>query len=214
MRFLVLLVVCCSISCKQEKKYHATEPTKNVQIGALADIRAFQKNLNEVFKNPDTSPLPDRYRKDFERLSFFAPDTNLIVEAHIELTPNAIPFDMPTTTERTAREVVYGIAHFELNGKQQQLEIYQNKELMLEEGYEDYLFLPFTDATNGNTTYEGGRYLDLRIPSGTTIELNFNKAYNPNCVYNKKYSCPLVPSVNALNVKIEAGVKAFEPVSK
>lgn len=206
----------CLLSCKPEKKYHDTAVgnMENAPTSALGEITAFQKKLNEEFRNPETSPLPDRYRKDFETLEFFAPDTNLIFQGRLELTPNAIPFDMPTTTDRKSREVVYGIVHFSINGNPQQLEIYQNKELMEKEGYEDYLFLPFTDETNGDNTYEGGRYLDLRIPSGTTIEINFNKAYNPYCVYNKKYSCPIVPSINALNVKIEAGVKAFKPQNK
>jgi len=212
MRHFFLLIFLCSLSCKSDKKYHYTGAKEGtvVQINAIADIAAFQKKLNTEFKNPETSPLPDRYRKDFDGLEFFAPDTTLIVLARLELTPNALPFDMPTTTERLSREVVYGIAYFTLNGSPQQLEIYQNKELNLQEGYEDYLFLPFTDETNGETSYMGGRYLDLRIPSGTYIEINFNKAYNPSCVYNKKYSCPIVPSVNALDFKIEAGVKDFK----
>lgn len=213
MRYILLLILVCFFSCKPEKKYHDMESEKAeiTQSNAMADIAVFQKELNAEFRNPETSPLPDRYRKDFESLNFYAADTSFIVNARLELTPNALPFDMPTTTERKSREVVFGVAHFTLNGSPQLLEIYQNKELMLEEGYEDYLFLPFTDETNGETTYGGGRYLDLRIPSGTTIQINFNKAYNPSCAYNKKYSCPIVPKVNALKFKIEAGVKDFNP---
>ena len=81
---------------------------------------------------------------------------------------------------------------------------------MQEEGYEDYLFLPFTDKTNGEETYAGGRYIDLSIPEGDSITIDFNKAYNPYCAYNKKFSCPLVPSVNALDTKVLAGVKDFK----
>ena len=81
---------------------------------------------------------------------------------------------------------------------------------MREEGYEDYLFLPFTDLTNGEETYGGGRYIDLSIPEGNTIQLDFNKAYNPYCTYNKKFSCPLVPSVNSIKTRVVAGVKDFK----
>ena len=216
MRRLIFLIIISFLSCKTDKKYHVAKAadTAGIQETGLADIVAFQKKLNEEFKDPETSPLPDRYRKNFEGLDFFEADTSLILHARLERTPHALPFDMPTTTERLSREVVYGIAHFEINGKQQQLEIYQNKELMLEEGFEDYLFLPFTDKTNDESTYAGGRYIDLRIPEGTSIEINFNKAYNPYCAYNKKYSCPIVPAVNALDIKIEAGVKAFETDTK
>jgi hypothetical protein len=163
-----------------------------------------------VFKNPETSPLPDRYRKDFEGLEFFEPNHEYMVKAKFVRTPGAIPFLMPTTTNRKSEEVVYGIAHFELNGVSHQLEIYQNKELMLKDEYKDHLFLPFLDRTNGEETYAGGRYIDLSIPKEDSIVIDFNKAYNPYCVYNKKYSCPIVPGVNTLDTCILAGVKDFK----
>ena len=86
----------------------------------------------------------------------------------------------------------------------------QSMELLEEEGYESYLCLPFLDETNGSETYGGGRYIDLNIPEGDSLELDFNRAYNPYCVYNKKYSCPLVPRQNYLKTKVRAGVKDFK----
>jgi uncharacterized protein len=207
--FLFFIVLC---SCKGEKKYHDTAKTVVVvkEATKMASILKFQQELNAEFKNPDSSPLPDRYRKDFEALDFFPADTSYVVVARLERTPEALPFLMPTNTERTSEEVVYGIAHFQLNGKDFRLEVYQNPELMQQQKYEDYLFLPFTDLTNGNETYGGGRYLDLEIPEGDTLVIDFNKAYNPYCVYNKKFSCPLVPKVNHLNTRVLAGVKDFK----
>ena len=181
-----------------------------VSSEAVAGIIAFQEKLNREFKNPETSPLPDRYRKDFKGLDFFHPDTNYIVTARFERTPDAKPFMMPTNTDRKTEEVVFGIAHFELNGKKHQLEVYRTLDLIDEEGFEDYLFLPFMDETNGSETYGGGRYIDLRIPEGDTLVIDFNKAYNPYCVYNKKYSCPLVPRQNYLRTSVRAGVKDFK----
>lgn len=204
------------ISCKQDKKYHDEKEieTAYVSQNTLKDILDFQSKLNEEFKNPETSPLPDRYRKEFESLDFFQPDTSYVVKAKFVLTPEALPFLMPTTTDRKSEEVVYGIAHFQLNGKEHRLEIYQNKKLMLEEEYKDYLFLPFTDQTNAEESYAGGRYIDLSIPKTDSILIDFNKAYNPYCAYNKKYSCPIVPSVNALDIKVLAGVKDFKKGKK
>lgn len=198
--------------CKQGKKYHDEDSLQINQTGseALQGILDYQKEKNAEFKNPDTSPLPDRYRKDFDGLDFFEPNTTYIVKAKFVRTPDAIPFQMPTTTDRKTTEVVFGIAHFVLNGQQRQLEVYQNKELMLEEGFEDYLFLPFTDLTNDEETYGGGRYIDLRIPDADVIMIDFNRAYNPSCAYNKKYSCPIVPKINDLQTKVLAGVKAFD----
>ncbi len=213
--YTLILILCGMIllqACKEKKKYHdvAEKEMASISTDATADILKFQKELNEEFKNPETSPLLDKYRKDFESLDFFPPDTNYVIQAKLVRTPEALPFMMPTTTDRKTEEVVYGIAHFTLNGEARQLEIYQNKELMLEEGFVDYLFLPFTDMTNEEETYGGGRYIDLRIPEGDIITIDFNRAYNPYCAYNKKYSCPIVPSVNHMDTKVLAGVKAFE----
>lgn len=204
------------IGCKPEKKYHDEVETAAVieEADALADILNFQKELNAEFKNPETSPLPDRFRKDFEGLEFFNPDTAYVVTAKFMRTPEAIPFMMPTTTDRKSEEVVYGVAEFTLQGKNHKLEVYQNSELMKEEGYENYLFLPFGDETNGEETYTGGRYIDLKIPDSDKLVIDFNQAYNPLCVYNKKYSCPLVPGVNDLDTKILAGVKDFKKGKK
>lgn len=210
--FVIIAVMFMLFSCKQEKKYHDADQDKKslVTSDKLADILKFQEKLNAEFKDPETSPLADRFRIVFETLDFFQPDTNYVIVAEFIRTPEALPFSMPTTTERESTEVVYGIAKFTLNGKIQQLEIYQTPELISQEKYKNYLFLPFTDATNGEETYGGGRYLDLRIPDGNQIVLDFNKAYNPYCAYNKKYSCPLVPAVNNIDSEIRVGVKAFE----
>lgn len=214
MKFSTLLIITLLLfvtGCKEKKKYHDTikKEVFSDKSGALKSIIKFQEDLNEEFKNPETSPLPDRYRKDFEALDFFAADTSYVIDARFVRTPDAVPFLMPTTTERESEEVVYGVAHFSLNGTSHQLEVYQNEELMLEEGFEDYLFLPFTDLTNGEETYGGGRYIGLIIPEGNTIRIDFNKAYNPYCVYNKKFSCPLVPKVNNLNTRVVVGMKDF-----
>ncbi|MBT8286254.1 MAG: DUF1684 domain-containing protein [Flavobacteriaceae bacterium] len=200
-----------SVSCGDGKKYHDQAASKEIPSDRkLASIIEFQNSLNEEFSDPEVSPLPDRYRKDFKGLEFFKPDTLYSVLATFVRTPDAIPFMMPTNTDRLSEEVVYGIVTFTLNGKKYQLEVYQNEELKSEEDYEDYLFLPFTDETNGELTYEGGRYIDLTIPEEDTLVIDFNKAYNPYCAYNKKYSCPLVPSQNHIGTRILAGVKAFK----
>jgi uncharacterized protein (DUF1684 family) len=212
MKYFVFLLILLTFSCGQRKKYHDAESNREgVVPKKLRAILKYQEEKNMEFKNPDTSPLPDRYRKHFEGLDFFPADTNYVVTAKFERTPDARPFFMPTTTDRKSEEVVYGIARFELNGLEHELEVYQGLDLMEEEGFEDYLFLPFLDLTNGGETYGGGRYLDLTIPDGDTLIIDFNQAYNPYCVYNKKYSCPLVPRQNFMNTKVMAGVKDFVP---
>lgn len=198
--------------CADRKRYHdeMKQPELPATDHALAGALAFQQAMNETFSDPETSPLPDRYRKDFKGLDFFEPDSLYQVRALFIRTPEAEPFMMPTTTERLSREVRYGIAHFSLMGKAYKLEVYKNLEAVPETEREASLFLPFLDNTNGETTYAGGRYLDLSIPDGDSLIIDFNKAYNPYCAYNKKYSCPIVPRVNYLDTEIRAGVKAFK----
>jgi len=209
------------ISCKQSKKYHDTEvQTENIvgegvfntqaeRDSILKSVLDFQEELNASFKDPEESPLVDKDKMNFESLDYFLPNADYVIRAKLIRTPNALPFGMPTTTDRISQERVYGRLQFNLKGKQFSLEVYQSLDLLEKEGYEDYLFLPFTDLTNGNETYGGGRYLDLRTVQGDSIWIDFNKSYNPYCAYNKKYSCPVVPSQNHLEIDVQAGVKAF-----
>jgi len=212
MRVLLLAFLLLAFGCKEGKKYHdLSDNSKEIpENDVIADILEFQKTINEEYKNPETSPLYDKDRKDFTSLDFFKPDTSLRVVAKFVRTPEAVPFLMPTTTDRKSTEVVYGIAYFNLKGNDYQLEVYQNPDLTAQEEYREYLFLPFSDASNGKETYTGGRYIDLTIPEADNIIIDFNKAYNPYCAYNKKYSCPIVPKVNTIDIPILAGVKAFK----
>ncbi|SFW73246.1 hypothetical protein SAMN02927921_03779 [Sinomicrobium oceani] len=198
-------------SCKGDKRYHQPKDSAIADTtNAIWDIEQFQRELNEEFRNPEVSPLRARDRKNFKGLDFFSIDTTWRVKAKLKRTPGESSFFMPTTTDRVTEEIRYGILYFEIAGKEYQLNVYQNQELITREGYEDYLFLPFSDETNGEETYGGGRYIDLRIPKGEELILDFNKAYNPYCAYNKKYSCPIVPPENMLPVAVKAGVKSFE----
>lgn len=169
----------------------------------------FQRTMNADFKDASKSPLKKKDRKDFEGLDFFDFDSTYIVKALLKRTPNTEWFNMKTTTDRVSEERVYGVLTFELKGKSYSLNLYQGKALMQKEGFEDYLFLPFLDRTNGFETYGGGRYIDTKIVKGDTMIIDFNKAYNPYCVYNAKYSCPIIPRVNFLNIRVEAGIKKF-----
>ncbi len=116
---------------------------------------------------------------------------------------------MKTTGTRLPEYVKYGELIFLLNENEFKLNLYQNVELIKKEGYADYLFLPFSDLTCGKESYLGGRYIDMRIPKGDKVTIDFNKAYNPYCAYNHKYSCPIVPLDNDLEIEILAGVKKF-----
>ncbi|WP_298551245.1 DUF1684 domain-containing protein [uncultured Algibacter sp.] len=170
----------------------------------------FQKEINADYKDASKSPLKYKDRKNFTSLDFFKFDSTYVVKANFKRTSNEKAFKMKTTTSRLPIYVKYGELTFNLKGKLYKLNIYQNQDLMQEEAYKDYLFLPFLDETNGLESYGGGRYIDAIIPEADTIIIDFNKAYNPYCAYNDKYSCPIVPRKNYLKTRVEAGVKAFE----
>lgn len=175
----------------------------------IKDIEAYQASANKEFSNEETTILTPEDFEHFTALDFYPINLKYRVTANLVRTPNEKPFLMPTTTERLPEYVKYGEAHFSVDDKDLKLELYQSTKHDKEEGYEDYLFLPFTDLTSGDGSYGGGRFLDARIPKGDKMVLDFNKAYNPYCAYNSKYSCPIPPKVNDLLVRIEAGVKAF-----
>ncbi|MAP79686.1 MAG: hypothetical protein CL526_01230 [Aequorivita sp.] len=176
----------------------------------LAESKAAQNKLNEKFSNPETTILEAKDFINFEGLQFYPLDEKYIVKAKFVRMPNEKPFLMPTTTSRTPEYVKYGEAHFSLEGNNFVLNLFKSTQPYDEPGYEDYLFLPFTDLTSGDGSYGGGRFLDQRIPEGDTITIDFNKAYNPYCAYNPRYSCPIPPKENDLAIRIEAGVKDYK----
>ena len=179
------------------------------QEDMVQEIKKYQTSENEKFSDPETTILEAKDLKGFSGLEFYPINLKYRIEAVFVRTPNEKPFLMPTTTDRLPEYVKYGEAHFILDGKNLKLELYQITSHESEEGYEDYLFLPFTDLTSGDGSYGGGRFLDARIPAGETIILDFNKIYNPYCAYSSKYSCPIPPKENDLLVRIESGVKDF-----
>ncbi|WP_127844577.1 DUF1684 domain-containing protein [Psychroflexus aestuariivivens] len=170
-------------------------------------IIEFQNHLTQEYKNPDKSPLSKKEIKKFEGHDFFPIDENFKVKAEFEKIQNPTPFLMKTSSERLPTYEVFGIAIFEINNQKFQLNIYQSHRLREIEEYKNDLFLPFTDLTNGDQTYSGGRYIDLEIPDGNSIVIDFNKAYNPYCAYSHNYSCPKPPAENDLDIEIKAGIK-------
>jgi len=71
------------------------------------------------------------------------------------------------------------------------------------------LFVMFADATSGRETYGAGRFMYIAMPVENTVEVDFNKAYNPPCAFNDFATCPLPPQQNRLKTKVEAGEKKY-----
>jgi len=197
MRFLALVLLVVLFNCSESKR-------------PIVGETPFQKRMNNEFKDASKSPLKTKDLKRFKSLDFFPVDSSFVVKAVLKRTPETPWFMMATNTERRTKERVYGILEFTLKNKLVQLNVYQSAEYVDSDDMRDYLFLPFLDLTNGESTYAGGRYLDLSKPKGDTLKLDFNKAYNPYCAYNEKFSCPIVPRENFIELPVTAGVKAFK----
>src|ERR1700704_1549855 len=145
-------------------------------------------------------------------LRFFPVDENYRVQCVFEPVENSRWFKMETSGPVKKMYRTYGIAHFTLHDTLLKLNIYQSQSLMETKEYRDYLFIPFTDITSGNESYEGGRYFDFKSNDilNKKFELDFNKAYNPYCAYvSNRYSCPIPPKENDLPVAIRAGEMVF-----
>ena len=197
MRILLSIVIIFSFSCREEKRYQDVNLTE------------YQRQVNNYFKDASVSPLKPKDLKNFQGLDFFEFDSIYVVKAKIEETKESLPFKMKTTTDIPADVRKYADLFFQISDKEFELSVYENLEYEGAEGYENYLFLPFLDETNEDETYGGGRYLDLFLNGTDSIIIDFNKAYNPKCVYDENFSCPIVPRKNFLNTRIEAGVKNF-----
>ena len=170
------------------------------------DLTPFQREINDFFKDASVSPLKKRDLKNFRGLDFFTYDSTYLVTAKLTKTPKEKPFMMLTTTDMVVEYIKYGTVSFELLDNQYSLDIYKNLE---DPNERDNLFLPFLDDTNGNESYGGGRYINLDIPQVDNLIIDFNSAFNPYCVYDEKYSCPIVPRENYLPLEIKAGVMNF-----
>ncbi|MFT3980509.1 MAG: DUF1684 domain-containing protein [Ferruginibacter sp.] len=150
-------------------------------------------------------------REDKSYFNFYAPDAAYKVEAAFEALHDSAGFIMPTSGTKTKKFFRYGTLKFTLNNRPLQLTLYRSESLMTDTAYKDYLFLPFTDATSGDESYGGGRYIDLRLGDivNNKVIIDFNKAYNPYCAYAKGYNCPIPPRENDLPVAIRAGEMDF-----
>lgn len=117
------------------------------------------------------------------------------------------PYDPPRVVQtpdvlgNRIEEPCPGAAVFELDGSTVRLEPTGDAE----EG----LFLVFADATNGVESYGGGRFLSVDPPSNGEVILDFNRAYNPPCVFTPYATCPLPTPANHVDVQIRAGEKMW-----
>jgi len=176
---------------------------EQINTAYIEDVVEFRKDKDERFKFTDDSPLDKSQKVVFDSLRYFPPNPAMRVQADLtRLDDNRIITLQTTQKGGTQQYIRWAKASFQLLGK--------DHELILLKPYGDAskktLHLFFKDETSGEETYGGGRYIDIE-PGKTTCMIDFNMAFNPYCVYNSYYVCPIPPKENKLSIEIKAGEK-------
>ncbi len=203
LRQLYLFTFFLLISCTASKVMEIPE-----DYGQM--IENHRNKYKADFLKADPSPLTEA---DLPNLRFYPADETFNVTATFTKTENGKSIEFATSSGMKKSYIEYGKATFTIRDTTCTLSIYMSLQLRAIPQYQDYLFLPFKDFTSAETTYGGGRYLDLKtsdIKDNQTIVLDFNKCYNPYCAYQSTgWNCPIPPDDNHLKMHIEAGEMDF-----
>jgi uncharacterized protein (DUF1684 family) len=146
-------------------------------------------------------------RAHFAGFAYFDGDAKYCVDASFEPAKNEKQFAMAAFNGKTIPFRKYGVLRFQLGGAVRSLAADQRMDLPAKE--RNWVLIPFQDGTNGHETYGGGRYLQLDLPLPAHAVLDFNRAFNPLCAYDSKFTCPVPPPQNRLPIPVPAGEKAY-----
>jgi uncharacterized protein (DUF1684 family) len=175
----------------------------------VAALDREREQEDQFYAEHPPSPIPEAHREGFDGLQYYDPEPAYRFELSLERHEDPEIITLETTTDGTREYYWWGEFRFGIDGTEQTLRAYRA------DPDADRLWVPFRDATSGETTYGAGRYLDLEAEEHRTAEgrwiLDFNRAYNPYCAYSEEYECPLIPMENWLDVPIRAGERAYEP---
>lgn len=141
-------------------------------------------------------------RRDFHGIAYFPTDPTWRIEARFEPYDPPRSIAIPNVLGHVDSESSPGAIVFTRGGKTFRLDA------VLEPGETDY-FVIFGDRTNGTDTYGAGRFLYVPPPIAGKTVIDFNKAYNPPCVFTPYATCPLPPPQNKLPIRVEAGEKEY-----
>ncbi len=159
---------------------------------------------HDLFTTHAQSPIPASDREGYQGPFAFVYDPAARVHADLEPLEGDL-VEVGTSDGRSTRMLRVARASFELFGRAASLDVFWLDQ------YGGGIYLAFRDATSGETTYGGGRYLldtvkgaDLGA-DGERLVLDFNFAYQPSCSYDASWSCPLPPPQNTLPFAVPVG---------
>jgi uncharacterized protein (DUF1684 family) len=163
-----------------------------------------REEYKQGFLRDERAPLA---QEDLSGLAFFPADSTWKLTCQCALTDNASPFELPTYSGVTRTYIHYATATCERNKQTFEVRLYKNMTQPANPLYSSHLFLPFKDETNDETTYGGGRYINLSSKEivNQKIIIDFNTCYNPWCAYSSGYNCPIPPRENHFPFEIRAG---------
>jgi uncharacterized protein (DUF1684 family) len=166
------------------------------------DVATWRAEKDRFMRSAD-SPVPQEQRRDFPPLEYFPVDPAYTVPASLAVAPGKDILELSTSGGLRRKMRKIGTLQFTLKDQALTLTAFVDAET----NDVRRLFVPFGDLTNGNETYPGGRYLDLERTATGFYTVDFNRTYNPFCVFNTTYDCPYPPRENRLKVPVRAGEK-------
>lgn len=182
---------------------YATARSAGPGVGAWT---AWRSRRDRLIGSHPQSPLPAELRSVEWETPFFAYDPAWRVIAPLVASDHPVVLELPHSSDGSTRFIELGSVGFDHGGRSHSLSVFWLDE------YSGGLFVPFRDATAGSATYAAGRYLldtakgaDLGVTADGELVLDFNYAYHPSCAWDARWSCPLAPPVNRLDVPVEAG---------
>lgn len=140
-------------------------------------------------------------RRGFHGIESYPIDASWRVTARWVPEPHKIP--ILNVLGQTEQSDCPGYAVFQIHGRE-----YRLYPIFEEPGAKE-LFYIFRDLTSGKETYGAGRFFYSGLPEDGHVVLDFNKAYNPPCVFTPYATCPLPPPENRLDLRVEAGEKKY-----
>jgi len=168
----------------------------------LGSLRAYLIRRGEGRKALRVKDTAARSLREFNGLDYFPIDPEWRVAGRLQPAEPGATLAVPDIVGDVLAEASPGVVAFELGGAAYRLHAL--------EAQPGHLWLVFGDATNGAETYGGGRFLVTGpVQPDNAVEIDFNLAYNPPCVFSPFATCPLPPEGNRLPVRIEAGERMW-----
>jgi len=137
-------------------------------------------------------------RKKFTGSRWYPVDPTWNIKAKFVSSPHQVSFDTEVGVKE--KDDSPGYVTFTRGGQQYKMEAVKE---------DDDLWFVFRDQTSGKTTYGASRFLYTPFPKDGFVEMDFNKAENPPCMFTDYATCPLPTPQNRLQLAVTAGEQTY-----